>query len=409
MKVTLSKINEIFIGRQAIYNRRREIAAYEILYRPTQENASRVLDGEQATSEVMLHSLMTIGLEQLVGPHAAFINITRALILGQLLWVLPRDKIVLEVLEDVMVDQSLLEALRALSAAGFRIALDDFVCNESSLLLVPLADIVKLDVLATPEDDLRDIVPHLRTSGAKALLAEKIETPEQYEYCQTLGFDYYQGHFFSQPQLVQGRSLPTNRITLLQLIGQLNDPDATLRSIESLVIQDVSLSYKLLRHINSAYFGLSKRVESIHRAVVLLGLNHIKNLATLISLASLGDSSSELITTALVRAKMCEILAKAEGLAQKESGFTVGLLSILDVMTQTPLKEVLVYLPLTKDINNALLHRNGPLGHILACTLAYERGDWHTVAATSDLGPSKISEAYFTALHCANQAGLKSL
>lgn len=401
-------INEIYVGRQAIYSCKGKIEAYEILYRPTDENASQVLDGERATSEVILHALITIGLERLVGTHPAFINITRQLILGQQLWLLPSDKIVLEILEDVVVDQQLLEAVRTLSAAGFRIALDDFVYNESSLLLVPLADIVKLDVLATPEKELQALVSHLRAAGVKKLLAEKVETAEQYQYCRALGFDFYQGHFFSQPQLVQGRSLPTNRIAILQLIGKLNDPDANFESIESLVTQEVSLSYKVLRHINSAYFGLSRRVESIHRAVVLLGLNHIRDLATLISLASLEDHNG-LVTTALVRAKMCEILANAEGLTRKESSFTVGLLSILDVMTQTPMKEVLTYLPLSKDINDALLHHQGPLGHILACTLAYERGDWKAVSAVSNLNPLKVSHAYFTALDYSTQASWKSL
>lgn len=396
-------MSEIFVGRQAIYNCKREVQAYEILYRPTEANTCQISDGELASSEVILHTLINIGLERLVGSHPAFINVTRQLILSKQLLVLPKDRIVLEVLEDVAVDQALIDALRALSAAGFRIALDDFVASDSSLSLVPLADIVKLDVLATSEEELRDLAPQLQGMGIK-LLAEKIETPEQYEYCQKLGFDYYQGHFFSQPQLIRGRGIPTNRIAILQLIGALNDPNANLQAIKSLVAQDVSLSYKLLRHVNSAYFGLAKRVESIHRAVVLLGINNVKALATLMSLSNMKDTRSDVLTSALIRAKMCEYLTAAEGLPQRETAFTIGLLSILDVITQVPMKEVLDVLPLTKEMNQALLYRKGPMGRLLACTLAYERGDWGAVAATSELSPGKISDIYFTALYNANRA-----
>jgi EAL and modified HD-GYP domain-containing signal transduction protein len=169
-------------------------------------------------------------------------------------------------------------------------------------------------------------------------MAERIETQSIQELCQTLKFDFFQGYHFSQPKMLKFRGVPANQLAILQLVSKLHEPEIDLKAIESLIRQDVSLSYKLLRYINSAYFNLPRRIDSIQRAIILLGTKNIRSWATLISLANIDHHRSDLITVALERAKMCELLAEAVGIKQKESGYTVGLLSVLDAMTQAPME-----------------------------------------------------------------------
>lgn len=391
-------MSDIFIGRQPIYDRAGNRQAYELLYRTSDTNSCSIVDGDAATAEVILHTLTTIGLESLLGPLPGFLNVTRDFILKDRLTALPRERIVLEVLEHVVVDEALLQALQRLAGEGFRIALDDFVWNPGTASLLPLAEIVKLDILATPLDELRQQVAKLRDAGVPKLLAEKIETEEQLNYCAELGFDLYQGYYFCQPSLVRGKAVPTNHAGVLLLLCKLNDPDATVDSIESLITRDVALTYRLLRHINSAWFGLSNRVESIRRALLLVGLRDIRVLATLMSLASLKGQRNDLSAIALLRATMCESLAEILEFPDPASAFTVGLLSIVDVMTSTPMGEVVASLPLTEQINDALAEQRGPLGRVLAGTLAYERGDWHVVEELLDIDPTVLKDVYIAAL-----------
>lgn len=388
-------MQEIYLARQPIYNRKLETEAFELLYR----HSSAVPDPDEDdldTSQVLLNVLTEIGLAHLVGERMVFVNVERNFIIDGSLTSTPSPQLVLGIVGDITVDVPLLTALRDLSQQGGHFALDDYVDNEASRALLEVADYVKIDILKTPEEEVRRLAPMLRQHRA-SLIAKQIESEDMLDFCQSLGFDYFQGHYFSRPKLVKFRSIPTNQLAILQLVGKLNEPEANVQSIESLITQDVSLSYKLLRHINSAYFGLTKRVESLHRAMLLLGMNNIKAWATMISLANIDKHRSDLTTTALIRAKMCELLAEEAGLVHKENGFTVGLLSILDIMTQAPMEEIIAHLPLADEINCALLRHEGLLGRVLACTLAYEQGNWQAVDA-SGFDPGQVSDAYFAAL-----------
>ncbi|MCB1778335.1 MAG: HDOD domain-containing protein, partial [Candidatus Competibacteraceae bacterium] len=268
---------------------------------------------------------------------------------------------------------------------------------------------VKIDMLTTSEEEVRRLVPRLRQRNKKiALMAERIETQSVQELCQLLKFDYLQGYYFFQPKLLKFQSLPTNQLAVLQLISKLHNPDIEIKQIEVLISQDVSLAYKLLRYINSAYFNLPRRIDSIQRAVVMLGLKSIRSWVTLIALANMENRRSDLIMLALERAKMCELLADALKLKQKDSGFTVGLLSVLVVMTHAPLEAILDALPLEEEISKALLHHEGPLGRILACVLAYERCDWDSLDNLG-LEPSQLNDAYMAAMADAHQAGYELL
>ncbi|MFZ1493313.1 MAG: HDOD domain-containing protein [Candidatus Competibacter denitrificans] len=390
-------MTEIYFARQPIYNRDLEIAGYELFYRQAADaDSADFLDAEIATSQVVLNTVGELGLEQVVGPHKAFINVARDFVVSGYLEMFASPQLVFEVAGSLVVDQPLLEALQQLHERGYRFVLDDYRDDEANQALLTIVDYVKIDMLVTPQDEVQRMVELLRQRSI-VLMAERIETQEVQEFCQALGFDYFQGYHFSQPKVLKFHGVRANQLSVLQLVSKLYQPDIDLEAIEALIRQDVSLSYKLLRYINSAYFNLPHRIDSIQRAIVLLGTRNVRAWATLVSLANIDNHRSDLITIALERAKMCELLAAAMGIKQKESGYTVGLLSVLDAMTQAPMANVLATLPLDEDINEALLRHEGPLGRILACTLAYERCDWEGLD-TLGLEMSQINDAYMTAL-----------
>lgn len=390
-------MTEIYFARQPIYNRDLEIAGYELFYRQAADaDSADFLDAEIATSQVVLNTVGELGLEQVVGSHKAFINVARDFVVSGYLEMFASPQLVFEVAGSLVVDQPLLEALQQLHERGYRFVLDDYRDDEANQALLTIVDYVKIDMLVTPQDEVQRMVELLRQRSI-VLMAERIETQEVQEFCQALGFDYFQGYHFSQPKVLKFHGVRANQLSVLQLVSKLYQPDIDLEAIEALIRQDVSLSYKLLRYINSAYFNLPHRIDSIQRAIVLLGTRNVRAWATLVSLANIDNHRSDLITIALERAKMCELLAAAMGIKQKESGYTVGLLSVLDAMTQAPMANVLATLPLDEDINEALLRHEGPLGRILACTLAYERCDWEGLD-TLGLEMSQINDAYMTAL-----------
>lgn len=396
-------MDNVYFARQPIYNSKLEVEGYELFYRQTEtDNTANFLDADTATSKIVLSAVTELGLEHVVGEHKAFINIARNFIMDGYLIGFGSPQLAFEIAADIVVDEPLLATLRELRIQGYHFVLDDYEDNEAYRALLEIADYVKIDMLTTTEQEVRRLVSILRPHKIM-LMAERIETQEILDLCQTLHFDYFQGYHFSQPKLVTFQSVPTNQLAVLQLISKLQNPNLEIHDIELLISQDVSLTYKLLRYINSAYFGLSKPVESIQRAIVLLGIKHIRSWATLISISSVNSHRSDLITVALERAKMCEILAETLHLKRKDIGFTVGLLSVLDIMTQSPMEAVLEALPLDEEINAALLRHEGMLGRVLACTLAYERCDWDALD-TLGLDPAQLNDAYMTALADAYQA-----
>jgi EAL and modified HD-GYP domain-containing signal transduction protein len=308
----------------------------------------------------------------------------------------PRTQVVLEVLEDIEPDEQVLAGLQDLRRRGFKIALDDFVRDARHEPLLPLADIVKVDVLGLSPDEVRTRYQELKPLGIR-LLAEKIETREQFELCREMGFDYFQGYFLAKPNVVSGSSIPANGLNLLRLMAAFQDPDHDIESIAEIVSQDVALSYKLLRHINAAIYGMPRRIDSVRETVAYLGLGTVRNLACLFLLSDVGEQPHELLVTAMMRAKMCDLLAHAAGLRSSSSFFTVGLFSTLDALLNAPMERVVKKLPLTQELQDALLGGRGPLGEALRCTLAYERGDWDAVACFS-LPRSAIKQAFIDAV-----------
>ncbi len=389
-------MRDIFIGRQPICNRKLEVLAYELLYRHSEVNSAVMDDGDAASSQTIFSALMDFGLDRLVGPHKAFINLTRNVLLGESVKALPPDKVVLEILEDIEVNAPIVAAVDELSALGFRIALDDFVFDESWRPLVERADIIKLDVLALTRDELVEHVSALREYPV-ILLAEKVETQDCFEFCRELGFDYFQGNFFCRPKVIQGKALPSQRLGTLRLMASLSNPATTMDDVERMISQDVGLSYRLMRYINSAFFNIPQQVDSVRHALVMLGSKSIKQWATLISMYESSDKPHQLIVTAMVRARMCELLAEAHDYEGQDGYFTVGLFSLLDAMLDAPMEQALEALPLSDGIRQALLEHEGTFGDVLGCVLAFEAGAWDVVQA-HDLPAETIQTAFTDAV-----------
>jgi EAL and modified HD-GYP domain-containing signal transduction protein len=354
------------------------------------------MNGNQATSQVILNTFMEIGLDTIVGEKRAFINLTRDFFLQEYSAVFPAKRVVLEVLEDIPVDAALLAAVRRLSGQGYTIALDDFVYHERLRPLVELADIVKVDVLAMDRKTLCEHSVLLRQHNVR-LLAEKVETREVFKFCKALGFDYFQGYFFCKPEVIKGQRVPANRLATLQLLARLRDPDVEFRELETLMSRDVALSYKLLRLVNSAFYSLPRKVDSLRQALSLLGTKFLTTWVSLLILAGFDDKPLELMVTAMVRAKMCELLAQALGRSDTDTFFTVGLFSALDALMDSSMEEILKSLPLSDDLAAALLRHEGRLGSALACVLAYERGNWPAVVCPG-LDNAAITGAYLHAI-----------
>ncbi|HHO67445.1 MAG TPA: HDOD domain-containing protein [Gammaproteobacteria bacterium] len=392
---------DIYIGRQPIFDRQLDVYAYELLFRSGRRNIADVVDGDEATSLVIVNTFMEIGLNNIVGDRLAFINLTRAFVTDRYAVSLPKDRVVLEVLEDIEPDSEVVAGVRNLAAQGYRIALDDFIYNEALKPLVELADIIKIDVMELDAQEIHAHVEQLRRYPVR-LLAEKVETRRDFDYCVELGFDYFQGYYFSQPKIIRGQRLPNNRIAILRLLARLQDPDLGPQEVEELISRDVGFSYRILKYVNSAAFALPRKVESIREAVVYVGLQTVRHMAMLLAMSQLDDKPAEIVNTALVRGRMAELLAIRLGQPQPESFFTVGLFSILDVLMDNSMEEILTQLPLADHIAAALLEHAGIHGRILDCVLAYERGEWEKISCNT-LTMKDIRGCYLEALAWSSQ------
>lgn len=369
-----------FVGRQPIYDRALDVYAYELLYRRSHDNHAAFADGDLATSQLIINTFMEIGLENIVGSKPAFINITGDFFTGHYPLPMSHEQVVFELLETIEPSPAVIDGVRALVEQGYRIALDDYLLKHSTLPLLELASFVKLDVLSMERDELARTVAQLRQHNLQ-LIAEKVETPTHYEMCRELGFDLFQGYFFSYPDVIQTHTATANRSVVLSLIARLQNPDIELREVEQLIAQDVILSFRLLRYINCATFGLRREVDSIRQALMLLGLGTVRNWATLLLLSQIDDRKPrELMTIALIRARMCELLSVTDSSIDSNQAFTAGLFSLLDAMLDMPMENLLDQMPLSLPIKLALMNREGPLGKLLHDAIRYERGEWDGLA-----------------------------
>jgi len=388
--------SKAIVARQPICGRASEVFAYEILYRHDSLEKAGVTDGDQATADVFVNALLEIGLDQLVGMKRAFLNVTRQFLVSDYCCMLPRNRVVLEVLEDIEPDRSLISVLTKLSRNGYTIALDDFHYSEDKRPLLALADYVKIDFRAETPSTLVQQIEFLKEFKVK-MLAEKVETQEEFELAKELGFDYFQGYFFCRPKIVGTERIPVNRLTALRLIVRLQEPDLSAKELETLISQDLVVSFKLLRYLNSAAVSLTFSIDSVAHAAQMVGIRRIRALASTIMLTAVEDKPRELTVTAMVRATMAEKLAKALKLPKPDACFTVGLFSAVDALLDVPISRALELIPLSDEVRDALIYHQGPMGRILRCILAYENGNW-SEARCVNLAMETISVCYLDSL-----------
>lgn len=407
----IAPMKDIYLGRQAIYDRHGGLYAYELLYRSSNADSDglkTLFDGNKATSEVLLNTFMEIGLERIAGESRVFINLTRNLIESDHPLVQQKDRVVMELLEDIPVDQELIEQVISLAKQGVTLALDDYIFDPAWDPLLPWVHIVKLEVPALTMEQIRSGVPKLRCHNLK-LLAEKIETREEYESLREMGFELFQGFFFSRPELIGGKRLEENQTLVLRLLTELNLPDTGIHEIEALISRDAGLGYKTLRYINSASIGIPRKIDSIGQAVIYMGLRRIRDWVSLLVIAGLNDRLEDHYLMALVRANLCErLILSAE--PNNSSGFLIGLFSTLDLLLNRPLSEIVQELSLSEEVNQALLTGAGIAGQALRCTLQVEAGEWHQVDFPG-LSREQIHELYLDASELAfsEQRSLQAL
>lgn len=397
---TFSARKNIFIARQPIFDAELNVQAYELLFRDEDVSVANIADGNMASSQVMINAFLAIGIDTISDNRISFINLTRDFIVGRLPLPVTPNTVVIEILEDIVVDEELISALKEFSAQGFRLALDDYTFTDDKKPLFDIVDIIKIDIMDCDRDTLIEDVRTLQKCNVK-LLAEKVETREDFELCKSLDFDFYQGYFISRPEIMKGQALKPSRIALLEILTLLEDPECDVDILENLISQDVTISYKILRIINSSFFGFRRKIDSVKQAVVSLGMKAIRDWFIILALTSIDDKPKELIMLTLVRARMMQVLAKKKGL-NPDPCFTTGLFSSIDAIMDQSMDEVLKELPLSSEIGNALKKREGEVGKLLSVVLNYERGNWSEVA-DSGISAEDLSSAYLESMAWATE------
>jgi len=399
-----------FIARQPIVDGDHRLIAYELLFRDsaeaTQANIGTDID---AGIEVIANTLMNMGTEWLLKGKLAFINMETPMLMSSFSMLLPPENVVIEVLETVRATPEVLARMQELREAGYRFALDDFHDLPESEPLLALASYVKLDVLAHGAADLARMAGHVRKYPVK-LVAEKVESLVQFKRCKALGFEFFQGYYFARPENLVARVINPNHATVLVLLEKVRQ-GADVRELEQYFKKDVALTFKLLRYINSAGFGLSCEVHSIRHAVSILGMQPLYRWLTLLLVTAGGSPSSPtLARTAITRGRMCELLGR-HGMPRgdQDNLFIVGVFSLLPAFLEMPMEEVLDRVVIADKIASALLDRSGLYGPFLALAEAVELGDrvqLDDITTSLMLSPRQVSEAHLQALAWVEQLGL---
>ncbi len=368
---------EVYVARQPIFHKNKKLYGYELLFRNGLSNAFPDIDGDTATSKLLSNSFYSIGMNQLTAGKTAFINFTQGLLLKKIPMMFPVEKMMVEILEDVDPNEQVINACNDIAAAGYALALDDFVFKRELQPLIELADIIKIDFMLTPIEEIQQMVNRFKGKNVK-LLAEKIETYEEFETALSMGFTYFQGYFFSKPEIISGKEIVPSKITLLQIVGEANKKDCSFEKLEKLINRDVSISYKLLRYINSAFFKRAREISTIKHAIVLLGEVEIKRFISMVVTAELAsDKPDELVRTSIIRARFCELLGmNSQNGANISELFLMGLFSLIDAMLDKEMGNIMNTLPLSKNIKLALLEEKGELADYLKLVSSYESADW---------------------------------
>lgn len=399
---------DIFLGRQSIVDRDQNLRAFELLFRSSQRNHAEVNSPTAATATVINYALTELGIESLLGSYRGFINLDEQMLLSDAIELLPRDKIVLEILETVTPTPAVVQRCRQLRDKGFTLAMDDFVRHDPSLMpLLALTHIVKVDVPMLDPGGLARTVALLRGTGVQ-LLAEKVDDIEQFRRCLDLGFDLFQGYYFAKPEIITGKRLSSSEMIVMRLVGMLMT-DADTTEIEKVFKQDPGLSVNLLRMVNSVATGTrGKKITSLTSALIVLGRRQVQRWLQLLMFAKLSpgrEFPSPLLQFAAARGKFMELMATGDKTFE-DYAFMTGIMSLMDALLGMPLAQIIGGLPVADEIREALLDRTGRVGRLLTLAEAVERNDeagimaaGHTLRGCSEW---QIHQAQMQALRWAN-------
>ncbi|TAL35019.1 MAG: HDOD domain-containing protein [Spirochaetes bacterium] len=370
-------IRNIYVARQPIFDRHKNIFAYELLFRSGFDNFYDSLDGDYASTRTMLNSFFLLGMDTITGGKMAFVNFTRNLLLNEVATIFPKELLAVEVLENVTADDAVVASCKKLSKSGYLIILDDFMLKPDYEPLIEVADIIKVDFKLANHGERKKILDSIGRNKHK-FLAEKVETLDEFNQAKDQGFAYFQGYFFSKPHIVAGASIPPRKLTYMQIIQEMNSPDMEFDLLEHIVKRDMAITYKLLKLINSAAFGLRTRVQSIRHALTLLGINEIRKWITFLAMSEMGsDKPDELLILAMTRAKFGEIMASKIGMLEREADFfLLGMFSMLDAFIDRPIADILEELPISDEIRDALTGKDNRFRDAFELIVAYERADW---------------------------------
>ena len=401
---------DVFVARQAIFDRQLQVYAYELLSRSCLNGATSEANDLSASLQVITNSFLSLGVENVLAGKRAFVNFPRELLQDKRALLLPPKTTVIEILETVKPEPAVLTACRALRKKGYTLALDDFIPDHGWADFVKLVDIIKVDFRATPPAERRALVTRYAPWGIR-LLAEKVETRAEFREARDMGYHYFQGYFFARPVTLARHEIPVCKLSHLRILEQIHRPELDYPAIEKLIRREVSLASKLLRFINSALFSWSRPVQSIVQALTQMGDLSIRTWVSLAALPSLMvDKPDELMRTALVRARFCELLAPHAGLGNRTSDlFLIGLFSLLDAMLDRPLAETLAEIKLRGEIARVLLDQaapGSPMAAVYALIRQYEAGEWDALAATAgrlNLSREIIPELYLDSVAWSEQ------
>ncbi|MDX1538431.1 EAL and HDOD domain-containing protein [Arsukibacterium sp.] len=396
-----------YAARQPILDRNKVLFAYELLFRDGLSNVFPEIDGEEATSRMIEGSQFSFGLEDFLGDKPGFINFTLESLLKKYPSMLPKEQVVVEILETVQPGKRLLAECQHLKEMGYTLALDDYIHQPVWRHFYPFIDIIKIDFRSTDIETIKVIQQAIEDFPHIKLLAEKVETNEEFQQALDMGFCYFQGFFFSQPEMMQTKALSPAQMTLAELLYETSKAELDLVKITNIFQRDVSLSYKLLRYSNSSIFKRRTEIETIKQALVVLGQVELKKFLSLLFTAQISsDKPAELMRMSMTRARFAEALATIDGKVDTGKAFLTGLMSLMDAILDEPIASVMEKLPLAKEIKDALVDNSGVLAEYLTLIKHYEAAQWQQAnLAMNQLGiaADKVPDAYHTAVQWANE------
>lgn len=409
---------EVFIGRQPIFNLHEQVVAYELLYRSKNGNSFPMVDSDAATIDVLVNSFLSIGIEEVTKGKPCFVNFTDNLLKSTLIDYLNPAQVVIEILEDVPIDSLLVERVKELKLRGFKIALDDFVLDHTVEVYDELfahIDYIKVDFMLSSllermeiENKVKENFPHI------TLLAEKVETRNQFDVAKHSGYQLFQGYFFEQPQIIQSTDIPANTLQYFQILALLKDEEPNVNTLAENIERDLSLTYKLLQMINNSTKRSKSKVRSIKQAILLLGLGELRKWIYLLTMREIDmktdtDLFKELMQTSLFRAKVCEKLAKLSYKQNFSEYFLIGMFSVIDSLLQRPMSTILNQLPFPEEITDTILGKQTDMSPYLEFSIALGKLDWDTLdrlAPKFNLNMENMELLYKEALQWAETSNL---